>query len=236
MIPSILLAVTLAMAADPGGANVAGRSADWRADVDTLMARITRVHPRPWAHVPREAWTREAMTLRAAAGKRTDGEMLAGLMHLMAALRDGHTFVADLGPAGGAWYPLRFYWLADGLWITAADSAHVSLVGSRVIRLDQAPAAEAVARIESVPSGDNAFGCGEGAAFLANAVLLRALGITRSDSSVVVQTDRGSVTLRSTVNGVGNVSWPQYGEIVGPPGSALVTAFGGRTVDAYRRD
>src|SRR5262247_3392953 len=109
MLPSILLAVALATAAEPRPVTAARRAADWRADIGTLVARITRVHPRPWAHVTREAWTREAMALRSAAARRTDGEMLAGLMHLTAALHDGHTFVADLGPAGGAWYPLRFY-------------------------------------------------------------------------------------------------------------------------------
>src|SRR5262249_1522976 len=67
-------------------------------------------------------------------------------------------------------------------------------------------------------------------------VLLRALAITHTDSSLVLQTDRGAVTLHPQVNGKGDVSWSQYGEIGGPPGSRLVTAFGGRTADAYRRD
>jgi len=234
MLLYVSLALALAAAADPGGATAARRAADWRVDIDTLVARVTRVHPRPWAHVTREVWMREASALRGAAAKRSDGEMLAGLMHLTAGLQDGHTYVADLGPAGGAWYPLLFYLLADGLWITAADSAHVSLAGARVIRLDATPAAEAVTRIESLTSGDNEFGRREGAAFLANAVLLRALGITKSDSSLSLETDRGTVTLRRVVNGKGDVSWPQYGETGGPPGFALITAFGGRTAATLR--
>src|SRR5262249_7393192 len=233
LLPSSL-AMVLAVAADAGGATAAHRPADWREDVDTLVVRVTRVHPRPWAHVTRDAWMREAAALRAAASTRSDGEMLAGFMHLPATLQDGHTFVADLGPAGGAWYPLRFYRFSDGLWITAADSTHASLAGARVIRLDATPAAEAVTRIESLTSGDNLFGRREGAALLANAVLLRALGIASPDSSLSLETDRGKATLRPTVNGKGDVSWAQYGEMSGPPGFVLKTAFGGRTAAALR--
>src|SRR5262249_1522978 len=66
------------------------------------------------------------------------------------------TFVADLGPAGGAWDPLRFYLLADGPWITAADSAPPPPVGGRGIRMADNPPGQALARTGAPPPPRNA--------------------------------------------------------------------------------
>ncbi len=210
------------------------RVADWRADIDSLAARIVRIHPRPWAHITPGAFTRRVAALRATLGARTDAEILAELMRITALLEDGHTALTDLGPAAGTWYPLRLQLYADGLWITAITPEQARFAGARVLALGSVSADTAVARIVALTSGDNALGRREGVANLANALLLRALKISSDDSLLPLQTDRGSLTLKAVRTGKGDVSWWQFGEMFGPAGIPLVTAFGGRDGPAYR--
>ncbi len=210
------------------------RAIAWREDVDSLLARIARIHPRPWAHTTRAAFERAAAALRAATARQNDGALLAGMMRLTASLEDGHTSITDLGPAGGKWFPIRFYLFSDGLWITGANADHVGLVGARVLRLGTMSADSAVTRMLPLFSADNEFGRREGAALLANAVLLRALNIVSVEDQLVLETTKGSATLSAVTTGNGDVSWWQYGEIDGPSGTSLVTAFGGRSADGYR--
>lgn len=205
-----------------------------RADVDSLVARITRIHPRPWAHISHEAFTQEAARLRAAAGTGTEGAVLAGMMRLTASLEDGHTSITDLGPAGGKWYPVRFCLFSDGLWITAVTAEHRELVGARVLRVGVSSADSAVARVLPLFSADNEWGRREGAALLSNAVLLKALGIVVAEDTLPLETSKGRITLSAVLTGNGDASWWQYGEITGPPGTHLITAFAGRDAEGYR--
>lgn len=206
----------------------------WRADVDSLVARIERIHPRPWAHTTQAAFERRAAALRAGAATKSVGELLAQTMQLTASLEDGHTYIEDLGPGGGKWFPVRFYLFDDGLWITAITPDHAELAGARVTRLGGTSAEQAVARILELSSGDNYLGRREGAALLANAVLLKALEIIPNEDTLVLATSKGTTSMAAITTNKGDLSWPQYGEIYGPPGMDLVTAFNKRVGTAYR--
>ncbi|HET7791402.1 MAG TPA: hypothetical protein VFK78_11465, partial [Gemmatimonadales bacterium] len=228
MLRSLLSALGLAIATlSPVGAQQVPTTG-FQADLDSLVARVIRIHPRPWAHTSREGFLRQAEALRATATADTDDRVLAGIMRLTASLEDGHTSITDLGPAGGKWYPVRFYLFSDGLWITAVTPEHQELAGARVLRLGSTAADSAVARVLPLFSADNEWGRREGAALLANAVLERALDIVSQEDSLLLETTKGRATLRAIATGNGDVSWWQYGEISGPPGTHLVTAFGGR--------
>lgn len=234
MLRSLLSALGLAIATlSPVGAQQVPTTG-FQADLDSLVARVIRIHPRPWAHTSREGFLRQAEALRATATADTDDRVLAGIMRLTASLEDGHTSITDLGPAGGKWYPVRFYLFSDGLWITAVTPEHQELAGARVLRLGSTAADSAVARVLPLFSADNEWGRREGAALLANAVLERALDIVSQEDSLPLETTKGRATLRAIATGNGDVSWWQYGEISGPPGTHLVTAFGGRDADGYR--
>lgn len=210
----------------------------WRADIDTLVARIERVHPRPWAHISREAFQRQADALRAAATSGSEAELLAGMVRLTASLEDGHTYVSDLGPAGSRWFPVRFHLFGDGLWITAIAPEQSEFAGARVMRLGQLSAEAAVKAIMPLAAGDNEFGRRERLPLLANAALLEALGIVpvAGKLTVTVAANSGArtVTLDAIATGKGDLSWPQYGEMEGPPGATVVTAFNRRAAADYR--
>ncbi len=226
----------LLVATAPLGAQgaVASSAAGWNADLDTLVARITRVHPRPWAHTTREAFDRQVAALRRANATATDGQRLAGMMRLVASLEDGHTFISDLGPAGTRWYPVRFYLFADGLHLTAVPAAQQRFAGAKVLRVGTMSADSAVRAMLALSAGDNEFGRREGIAYLSSAVLARALGVTPREDELALETDRGVLTLAAVDTKKGDVSWAQYGELYGPPDLPLVTAFGGRAGAQYR--
>jgi len=160
------------------------------------------------------------------------------LVRLTASLEDGHTYIADLGPAGSRWFPVRFHLFADGLWITAIAPEQNELAGGRVVRLGRLSAAEAVAAILPLAAGDNEFGRRERVPLLANAALLEGLRIIPAGGGLplTISTKSGErrVTLTAIATGKGDLTWPQYGEMEGPPGVTVETAFNRRAPAAYR--
>jgi hypothetical protein len=233
----------LAIGTSPSPAQTAlapapARAAAWRQDVDSAEARITRIHPRPWAHVTQAAFRRAAAELRASVPRLSDPEALVGLMRLVASVRDGHTYITDLGPTGARWFPVRFYRFEDGLFVTAATPAVPGLPGSRVLRVGRLSADSAEARILTVASGDNDFSRREELGLMSSAIVLDGLHVTDDTTHLTLEVEspggaRRAVQLEASASD-GTQDWRQRGEFWAPPGQQLVTAFAGRAPSTFR--
>lgn len=132
--------------------------AAWREDVRTLAAELPRRHKNAFAHMPREQWDAAVQRLDARLPQLKRYEVIVELMRLAALVRDGHT---ALNPdfeerTGFHRLPIRLYDFSDGLFIIAADSAHKDIVGSRVVRVGRATAAEALDSAALVVSHEGA--------------------------------------------------------------------------------
>ena len=133
------------------------RVAGWRADVDSLVALIRGRHWRfREAPLPGE-FTDRARRISADVPNLDDDRIVVELQALLATLRDGHTLLYPFGMQRGGLsrLPIALYEFDDGLAVIAADSAHRSLIGRRVQRIERMAVPELVTRLTPMLSLEN---------------------------------------------------------------------------------
>jgi tetratricopeptide (TPR) repeat protein len=119
--------------------------ANWREDLSVLASELPRRHRNAFARMTRADWDSAVKRLDARIPQLARYEVIVELMRLVAMVHDGHTFLLPRQDAIGFHrLPVRMYDFADGLFIIAADSAHASLAGGKVVRIGRATAAEAL--------------------------------------------------------------------------------------------
>lgn len=227
---SLLVLTSLLFSHRPSDSQVTDRVSGWRTDIDSLVQRIDNGHPNPWAHRSRSAFLAEAIALRDSVPQLTDGRVLTGIMRLVASIGDGHTGVIDIGPAAATtWFPVRFTLFADGLWVTAIDSAHAWVAGKRIATIGGQSADDAVRRILSLAQGDNIFNRRQHTAVLSNGVILNALGLARRPDTLAFEVfganGRAEFVKLAAAKASTSLGWEQWGEMFGPPSLKVVTAF-----------
>ncbi|HEY6136787.1 MAG TPA: tetratricopeptide repeat protein [Thermoanaerobaculia bacterium] len=175
-----------------------------------IQQQIEAKHPMPFRRVGREQF-------HAAMDKAGDDRM--AMMRAVAMLRDGHT---ALLPDFDRWFPIRFYALTDGLFVTAVDKRFPHLAGAKVLRIGNRTAEEAMRDAESMFASDNEFRAKEAAALLSSAQIAK-LDVLPLDVQL-----RDGTTAHVDIpsfQGRAGFDWIQWGEMYGPPGTELVTAF-----------
>lgn len=173
------------------------RVAGWRADVDSLVALIRGRH---WrfrdAPLPAE-FIERARRISTGVPNLDDDRIVVELQGLLATLRDGHTLLYPFGMQRGGLsrLPIALYEFDDGLAVIAADSAHRSLIGRRVQRIEQTPVSEVVTRLAPFLSLEN------GAqlrwaypTYLTFPAFLQAAGVASGTSEVTIAVDSGAAT------------------------------------------
>src|SRR5262245_2421807 len=129
--------------------------ATWRAGLNLLARELPKRHPAPFLHLTRAQWDSSCASLDRRLPGMTRNQRLVGFLQLVAAVGDGHTNLEPDSTLGLRFYPLELYSFEDGLFIRRADSAHVALVGARVLRIGQASAEQAMARIATIIPHEN---------------------------------------------------------------------------------
>lgn len=214
-------------------------AAEWRADLARMTALIDSVHPWPWRRLDSLAFHHAVAGVSAQVDSLDDAAIAAHAMRLVASLRDGHT---RLYPAGRAafnqWFPVRFHRLDSVLVITAIDSNWARFVGGTVITVGDVPAGEAADRMASLLGIEHPAGASERVALLANAPLTAAAGLSDGQRlGLQVRRTTGAVeplVLPTRTGRTEDEGWLQRGEMFGPAGLPVVSAFGLRTPLQYR--
>lgn len=132
---------------------------EWRTDLRTLVHAIEEIHPDPFGQVSREAFEARVADVDARLGEMSGEEAVTALQGIAASIRDGHTSMM-LTSAGGPFarqFPVVIYPFEDGVYLTGADTALAEGVGGRVTRIGSLPVDEAIERVKTVLSGENAF-------------------------------------------------------------------------------
>ncbi len=197
----------------------------WMADIQSLNRLLREHHPDPFFQTGEGRWRdglQEARDLVLAGG--SDVEITTTLMSAVAGLRDGHTRLEPVGIDGFAvWLPLRFYEFDDGVYVTVAAEQHAELIGRRLVRVEQLPVEEVLAKVTLATAGDNALQVKEGAAaLLSNVGLLSALGVTDpSTDAVSLAFEHGDGTTETRrlprIHSEYSANYRNWGELFGPP-------------------
>jgi len=163
-----------AMRAQPDFATFAGiapagltRDDGWRYDLDFLVTEIRRLRGhlggRPLPQAPFTA----AEALRADIPRLTDDQIALELIHIVALIGDGHSWLSNTGatPAEAAAVevntrilPVQFWLFDDGMYVIDAAAAERRWIGSRVVRIGDLTVDEVVRRLTPYVPRDNAQG------------------------------------------------------------------------------
>jgi len=137
-----------------------GRDAGWRYDLAFWAQEVRRLHPAPFHATPEGEFDRRVAALHDRIPQLTDEQVMLELQKLTVLLGDGHS---GIRPQPGSrvdlrHLPLQLYAFADGLFVIAADSAHVDLVASEVTRIGDRDVADLWSGLASLIPRDNAMG------------------------------------------------------------------------------
>jgi hypothetical protein len=196
----IAVAVAASVTAIVGRSPVpSARDRRWRQDIAYLARTLPRVHVDGLTGVSRPAWDAAAARLEAAVPHLTDGQVIVGLLRMVALLRDDETTI-DLPTR--SFYPFAARWIGSGLYLIAVQSARRQLLGARLVAVDGHPLKQVLARIRTeVDYGDRGILRAEEIGDLGRPELLAWLGVTRSPASAefTLRTTAGSLrTVRLT--------------------------------------
>lgn len=238
MILAALCAASLASAPQSPSARRA-----LQADVEFVVRSIETTHPAPYSFVQQSALSADVRKVKETAKRGETGCATAQLMALVAELRDGHTYVAPINViAQKKWFPIRFYWFSDGLYVTSAAPEYSALVGKKVRRIGSLSAAGAMEKVIALQAANNPLAAREGTVWLSQAAIADAIGAADRDSMrVTVAESNGTETVRvlRPFEAEINDAWYQQGEMFGPRThkdvQPYVTAFRGRGPLDYRK-
>lgn len=138
------------------------REDKWRADLDTLIARVWHVHFRPDAHTTRAAFTSRVEALKSRVASLSDQRITMEIQGILASLGDGHTnaygAIMGHGDFSSPVFPVSLYLFSDGLFVRASYGDAGPLAGCRVTTFGNLTAEEAIAKVTPYLSVDNAMG------------------------------------------------------------------------------
>lgn len=164
----------------PPSAEGLDREAGWRLDIDYLLSQIRRYNEAR-DPVP-DSIARRAEALKQRVGSLTDLQVVLEMQRLVALMGRNHNGFIFGGPRwslGVAPFPLRSYLFGSDVYVYQADSAHVDLVGAKILTVDGVPSGEvlqALAGLIPVEGEELRFHTAE---LLLAPDLLHALGIAR---------------------------------------------------------
>jgi hypothetical protein len=158
-------------------------SAGRQQDLDFIANQLPARHPNFFYRLDRAAFEQGAADLNARLAGATDAEFYAGLAELVAMAGDAHTSI-NLTNAPFPFFPLRFRWFQDGVFVTRASAAYADALGTQLVRIGDTPVEEALLRVAAVIPHENEAWLREVApAYLVNQMVLQGLGLVPADRS-----------------------------------------------------
>lgn len=116
-------------------ADVTGRTAGWRYDLDFWWKEVQRLHPDPFHLTPEPEFRARVDDLRRRIPDLTDEQIMSEFVELATLLGDGHSGIRpQIGSKVGVrTLALQLYAFTDGLFVI--DAADTSLIGAQVLRI-----------------------------------------------------------------------------------------------------
>jgi len=154
---------------------------EWQENIEIVAEVLKSNHPDPFAYSDESEFDRRLRILGEKLDLLDDHEVLIGLIAAVASIEDGHTAIRGGFSFLSGQYPFKFYAFSDGLFVTAANDAHQSLVGARLVSIGGVSSKEALDRVVGITPHENAMTQLERApAFLSLPEALDALGLASS--------------------------------------------------------
>lgn len=129
----------------------------WRDDLAVLRREMPAKHANLFHDMTRVQFDSALTTIEQRLPSLARHQVIVELQKLAALVGDGHTNVGPWRDSLVAFHtlPIALYWFTEGIVVRAADSAHASLLGARVVAIGGVSIDSASARIRPLISRDN---------------------------------------------------------------------------------
>jgi len=128
----------------------------WIEDLDFLVHRIDSIHPDPYLYISKELFYKQVSALKLKIPSYSDNEIIAELLHIVTAIKDGHTRLHG-NNLTKKWYPVRIEEFPDGYFITACADVFKDAIGLKVIEVNDRKVEDVFDLIGNVTPHDNEF-------------------------------------------------------------------------------
>jgi len=158
-------------------------TAEWHQDLTFFATQLAERHANAFHFISRQQYQAEVTELDRKLDSLNSDEIYVGLDRIANSIGDGHTYVSL--PADDAFLPIRLARFGNELRVVAAGSGYESALGSRVLRINDTPIAQAHALIYSLTPADETAALREARAndLLTIGMVLHGTGITPDRNS-----------------------------------------------------
>ncbi len=172
---------------------------DWSSDIDILINKVDKYHPRPWAHISRIDFIKQADIIKSNQKKWDNDRITLEMMKLVALLKDSHSQVwLNNQDDFNHWYPIRIENFDDGMYVTGVSEEHKDMLYGKVVDFDGKNSEEVYRQVGSILAVDHEIGISRHITnYLSNSTILKLLGITRNRNKMelgLIQSDGKIIT------------------------------------------
>lgn len=181
VLAAALVAAFAAASSPSPSASASARDRGWQRDIAYLTRTLPKVRIDGLGSVRRSEWEAAAARLSAQVPRLTNGQVIVGLLRIVATIHDDETSFAL--PAS-SYYPIAPHWVGSHLYLLVVPSTDRKLLGAELVSIDGHPIGAVLSDLRpEIDYQDVGVLRWEEAQQVIDADLLYWLGLTRSPAS-----------------------------------------------------
>lgn len=164
-------------------------TAQWQEDLQFLQDQVHTEYPFLFKKIKQSVWDAEVEKFRAAIPSLEDHEIKVGMTRMVSLFEYGHSQIPFRTLAKEGILPVNLYQFEDGIFIEGAQKAAATMLGAKVLRVENVPVVEALKAIRPVvPVENESYFKAYGLRFLTVPIILHAQGITKELQTTITLT------------------------------------------------
>jgi len=132
----------------------------WRKDIESLKQKIKSHHPDLYNKISKDQFDQNFEYLNDQIPTASPQETLVEIARFVASIGDAHTsfLPADQTDREFNHFPFLLYSFPDGYYVIAASEEESSVIGKKLVRINETPIENAIDKISKIISADNEMG------------------------------------------------------------------------------
>ena len=149
-----------------------------QSDLDFVSSQLPKLHVNFFFQLNPADFSQAASLLSSQIPNLTDAEFYVRLQQLLALAGDEHTTLALTQATGFQLFPLRFQWLDDGVFVSAASSSYSQALGAQLVQVGDTPIDQVFQLLAAtIPHSNPQWVRTEGAGYLSFQQILQGLDL-----------------------------------------------------------
>ncbi|MBU8934353.1 MAG: hypothetical protein KOO62_10140 [candidate division Zixibacteria bacterium] len=179
----------------------------WQQDLEYMADNLPRLHLNAFHTVQKEQFEGEVTSLYDAIPSLDEHQIMVGFYRITAMIGDGHTAITSWSGPAAVKFPIRLYWLSDGLFVIAATEEYRNILGGKVLRLENLTVDSAFNVVSTLlPYESDGYLLHKSVRYLIDVDFLKGLGIANENGQMaLVVENRDGDTIYTNLESVAQV-------------------------------